>query len=343
MVSSLGQFGVEQVFSPMCLTSYLTFGPVAANGDVTVRVVYDHRAMDGREMARASSKWSARSKRPSPTNWPPPAGRTTSQGATMASKRPAPANYWRDDKCAKAFWRQDEIPAYRELYADTAAWLDPRPGERWLDLGCGAGRLSKAVWDVSGGTVAEVVGIDCAAKNAEAYAKLREKSAADRLRFECVDFSAGLPWPGDGLFDGAVSGLAIQYAEHFSEAEGRWTTDNYDRLLRDVNRVLKPGGRFVFSVNVPEPKWGKLARHALRRIWNVPRKLKYLQRMWRLGRYGSWLTREARLGRFHYLPADDVARRLTDAGFAGVEHRTSFVGQAYVFRCRKSLPAVRAA
>jgi hypothetical protein len=52
-VSSLGAFGVEQVFSPMVLTTYLTFGPVSADGDVTVRVVYDHRVMDGRELALA--------------------------------------------------------------------------------------------------------------------------------------------------------------------------------------------------------------------------------------------------------------------------------------------------
>jgi hypothetical protein len=52
-VSSLGGLGVEQVYSPHCLTTYLTFGPVSADGDVTVRVVYDHRVMDGRELAEA--------------------------------------------------------------------------------------------------------------------------------------------------------------------------------------------------------------------------------------------------------------------------------------------------
>ena len=41
--------------------------------------------------------------------------------------------------------------------------------------------------------------------------------------FVVGDFSHGLTsWP-DARFDGIVSGLAVQYAESYSEAERRWT------------------------------------------------------------------------------------------------------------------------
>ena len=62
-------------------------------------------------------------------------------------------NYWPDRKCARAFWTQCEVPPYRRLLADTAAWLDPAPGERWLDLGCGGGQLTHALWEKSGGFI----------------------------------------------------------------------------------------------------------------------------------------------------------------------------------------------
>src|SRR5256885_17241837 len=54
-------------------------------------------------------------------------------------------NYWTDARCAKAFWGQQELPAYRRLLADTLDWADPAAGERWLDLGCGGGPIATAI------------------------------------------------------------------------------------------------------------------------------------------------------------------------------------------------------
>ena len=252
----------------------------------------------------------------------------------------APArNYWPDTKCARAFWGQQDLPPYRKLLADTIAWLDPGPGERWLDLGCGSGQLTRAVWEASAGRVAEVVALDCAASNERSIARLynlvQPQPAAGQLRFVHGDFSHGLaPWE-DVRFDGVVSGLAIQYAESYSEERGCWTTDAYDHLLSEVCRVLRPGGRFVFSVNVPNPGWYKVALAAFHGLFTARRLRRYVRNAWRMLRYGAWLKNEARRGRFHYLPLPVIVDKLTAAGFVGIEHRLSFVGQAYVFRCRR--------
>ncbi len=51
-MSSLGNMGVEQGH-PLCpLTSYFSFGPIDRSGDVTATLVYDHRVLDGRDVAR---------------------------------------------------------------------------------------------------------------------------------------------------------------------------------------------------------------------------------------------------------------------------------------------------
>jgi SAM-dependent methyltransferase len=250
----------------------------------------------------------------------------------------AATNYWPDTKCAKAFWSQQEAPPYRQLLADTLDWVAPGPGERWLDLGCGGGAISRAIWERTGGRIAEVVGADCAAANEDAYARLRASLSpppGKRVRFVCHDFSSGLGPFADGGFDHAVSGLSISYAESFDEAAGRWTTEAYDRLLAEVYRVIRPGGRFVFSVNVPEPSWGKVARHSLGAALRSDRPLRFLKRSWRMMRYGRWLKREARTGRFHYLPAETVTAKLTGAGFGPVAQRLSYCDQAYVFRAVK--------
>jgi ubiquinone/menaquinone biosynthesis C-methylase UbiE len=257
----------------------------------------------------------------------------------MSSTTSAAVNYWPDKACARAFWGQRELPPYKRLLADTADWLDPQPGERWLDLGCGGGQLTRTLWEKGGGSLAEVVALDCAAANERAIARLRDHlkppAPPERVRFLHADFSDGLSLYPDGAFDGAVSGLAIQYAQSYSEERGCWTTDAYDRLLADVCRVLRPGGRFVFSVNVPEPAWLKIALHGVPGFFFASHPLRYVKNALRMLRYGSWLKREARRGRFHYLPRHAVQQKLLAAGFTALEHRTSFAGQALVFRCRR--------
>jgi len=250
----------------------------------------------------------------------------------------ATRNYWPDAKCAKAFWSQQEVRPYRRLLADTLDWAAPAAGERWLDLGCGSGPLTRGLWERSGGAVREVVGLDCAAVNEQAYAQLRATLAppsGERVRFLCHDFSLGLAPVPDGAFDHAVSGLSITYAESWSDGEGRWTAAAYDRVLAEVFRVIRPGGRFVFSVNVPEPKWWKVGLLSLGDVFRAGRPLRFFKRAWRMMKYGAWLKREARAGRFHYLPADAVTAKLAATGFVRIEHRLSYAGQAFVFRAYK--------
>lgn len=247
-------------------------------------------------------------------------------------------NYWPDTRCAKAFWNQYELPPYQELLRDTAARVNPRPGERWLDLGCGCGQLTKMLWTKSDGTLAELVGVDIAPINEQAYAKIRatiEPQPADVIRFVAADFSHGLPEWTDGSFDGIVSGLALQYAECFDEGRGAWTRDAYVRILAEAHRLLRDGGTFTFSVNVPEPAWGKVAWTALAGTFQANRPLHYLKRSFRIYRYGNWLKREARRGRFHYLPRDVIETLLTDIGFTDITATTSFADQAFLFRCVK--------
>jgi SAM-dependent methyltransferase len=87
---------------------------------------------------------------------------------------------------------------------------------------------------------AEVVAFDFAA---EMVARARQRTAehADRIAYHVVDATdeAALRALGEGRFDAAVCQMAL-----FDMAE-------IDPLLRALARLLRPGGRFLFSVMHP--------------------------------------------------------------------------------------------
>ncbi len=51
-VTTLGGTGVEQVHPLSPLTTTLTFGPIDSSGKVLVKIIYDHRVLDGAYVAR---------------------------------------------------------------------------------------------------------------------------------------------------------------------------------------------------------------------------------------------------------------------------------------------------
>jgi ubiquinone/menaquinone biosynthesis C-methylase UbiE len=258
----------------------------------------------------------------------------------MTAIAASPVNYWSDSACARAFWGQQELPPYRQLLEDTIRHAQPRPGDHWLDLGCGCGELTRAIWTKSCGSVSQIVGLDCARENEKAFDKLcrsvQPRPAKDQIRFMCDNFSAGLNDFGQGRFHGVISGLAIQYAESYSPTRGCWTTEAYDNLLAEIHRVLCPGGSLVFSVNVPEPSWGRVAFQSLGGIFHARKPGRYLTRSWQMMRYGGWLKKEARQGRFHFLDIAQVAEKLVQAGFSKIKHQLTYADQAYVIQACKS-------
>jgi trans-aconitate methyltransferase len=97
--------------------------------------------------------------------------------------------------------------------------LDPRPGERILDLGCGDGALTAKIATIG----ANVKGVDSSPSMV---------AAAQALGIDAQVMSA------DALdFDHEFNAV-------FSNAALHWMR-NQDTVLAGVHRALKPGGRFV--------------------------------------------------------------------------------------------------
>jgi SAM-dependent methyltransferase len=112
----------------------------------------------------------------------------------------------------------------RLLAAEVVAWIEPGPGLRWLDVGCGTGALSEAV--LAGTRPASVVGVDPSAAYVEAVA-----ARVDDVRASFQVGEAGtLPLP-DSSVDQVVSGLVLNFVPDAPAA------------VKEMRRVLVPGGR----------------------------------------------------------------------------------------------------
>ena len=110
-------------------------------------------------------------------------------------------------------------------------WLDAPEGLRVADVGCGTGR--HALWLAQAG--ASVDAFDC---SAGMMTKARQKLSDVGVRLQNHQLPASLP-VADSTFDVALLALV---ADHLADLE---TT------FRDLRRVIKPGGRVVFTVLHP--------------------------------------------------------------------------------------------
>lgn len=117
-----------------------------------------------------------------------------------------------------------ERPATRRLVGDVS-------GQSVLDAGCGSG--ANCEWLLDQG--AAVVGVDA---NDRMLAHAREK-LGQRANLQLANLEEPLAFFEDESFDGVLSSLAITYVE------------DHARLFAEFNRILHPGGWFVFSTEHP--------------------------------------------------------------------------------------------
>jgi ubiquinone/menaquinone biosynthesis C-methylase UbiE len=138
----------------------------------------------------------------------------------------------------EALWQAQLAPAQQALLAAAAL----RPGERVLDVACGTGlvtlQAAAVAAEAPGG---EVVGVDIAEAMLEAArAQALRRGLAAAARFARMDAERlGLP---DASFDAVLCALGLMYLPDPPQA------------LREMRRVLRPGGRAVLAV------WGERAR-----------------------------------------------------------------------------------
>ncbi len=122
-------------------------------------------------------------------------------------------------------------PAVPERLRWMTGMLNPQPGERIVDLGCGTG---DALAMIAEQLPADLVGVDSSAAALRVAAcTLAELPGGSRLLVQ-ADLSASIPL-ADASVDRALCHNVLEFLA------------DPDAFIEEAHRVLRPGGRFVLS------------------------------------------------------------------------------------------------
>lgn len=126
------------------------------------------------------------------------------------------------------------------LYPMMARELDLRPDDELLDVGCGSARLLAD----EAAHIRRVAGLDAS----EIQVEMARRRLADRIAAGTAEIVLGdamaLPWE-DGRFSVVSSLNCLKFVPDPGKA------------LREMHRVLRPGGRLVITIDKQTDKWGR--------------------------------------------------------------------------------------
>lgn len=130
------------------------------------------------------------------------------------------------------------------------AMLEPQPGDYVLDVGCGTGNFTRAIARRLRSGEGLAVGLDLSAPMVQRAEQLRRSELLTTARYVRGD-AHRLPFV-DGVFDAVHCAASLQL---MPEPE---------RALREMERVLKPGGRLVLATFIRSPrKWLRRVQDAM--------------------------------------------------------------------------------
>lgn len=186
------------------------------------------------------------------------------------------AGWWLDELASDPAYEEEVLPLALRL-------LEPRPGRIYLDVGCGEGRVMRAITERG----AEATGVDVSPELVELASRYGKVHLADVPPFDFL---------GSDSVDGVVLVLVL---EHIRDEEDVFT---------EAARVTRPGGVLALVINHP--------------IWTAPGSTPIQDTtgeiLWRPGEYFStgWSDEPAGEGtiRFHHRT---ISRLLNSAASAG--------------------------
>lgn len=239
--------------------------------------------------------------------------------------------FW--EEYSRIYYHLEDTKPYYDLAESIEEFINPRAGEIWLDAGCGPAKMSQIIWKKSKRKVKKIIGIDIVLKPAKET--LAKKSEDIPFELKYASLNERLPFASNS-FDGIISNLCLSYVIEF---EGKKGERAFEAVVREMYRILKPGGYMVWSTPKHNVHFQWNFIYSIPDMLNIKKQIDHgvigLSVGVRILKHALEIQRKGREDIYTFLPKDKLESLLLQIGFVNPTWGKTFARQVWVNRVEK--------
>jgi len=239
--------------------------------------------------------------------------------------------FW--EEYAEIYYHLEDTKPYYDLARSIKELVGPRDKDIWLDVGCGPAKMSKMIWEKSKGKVRKIIGIDIVLEPARETLSKLSKNVPFELRY--ANLAKRLPFPNN-FFNGVVANLCLSYVIDF---EGEKGEKAFEAVLREIYRILKPGGHLVWSTPKHNVHFQWNFVHSIPDMLNIKKQITHgiigLSVGMKILKHALEIQKKGKKGIYTFLPKNELENLLFQIGFVSPVWKKTFTRQVWVNRIEK--------